>query len=203
MNDFVKNIVIWIVLAGILMSVFNSFTPKTEVNNLSYSEFILEVQTDRVASVVNNGLTIEGKRVDGSQFTTVIPPAIKDDGLIKDLVNHNVQIIGEMPETPSVFSQLLIAAFPILLILAIFMFFMRQMQGGGGGRGGPMSFGKSKAKLLTGDQIKTTFSDVAGVDEAKEDVSELVEFLSDPSKFQRLGGRIPQRCFNGGPSGHR
>ena len=202
MNDFVKNIVIWIVLAGILMSVFNSFTPKVEVNNLSYSEFILEVQTDRVASVVNNGLTIEGKRVDGSQFTTVIPPAIKDDGLIKDLVNHNVQIIGEMPETPSVLSQLLIAAFPILLILAIFMFFMRQMQGGGGGgRGGPMSFGKSKAKLLTGDQIKTTFSDVAGVDEAKEDVAELVEFLSDPSKFQRLGGRIPKGILMVGPPG--
>ena len=201
MNDFVKNIVIWIVLAGILMSVFNSFTPKTEVNNLSYSEFILEVQTDRVASVVNNGLTIEGKRVDGSQFTTVIPPAIKDDGLIKDLVNHNVKIVGEMPETPSVFSQLLIAAFPILLILAIFMFFMRQMQGGGGGRGGPMSFGKSKAKLLTGDQIKTTFSDVAGVDEAKEDVGELVEFLSDPSKFQRLGGRIPKGVLMVGPPG--
>ena len=200
MNDFVKNIVIWIVLAGILMSVFNSFTPKSEVNDLSYSEFILEVQTDRVASVVNNGLTIEGKRVDGSQFTTVIPPAIKDDGLIKDLVNHNVQIVGEMPETPSVFSQLLIAAFPILLILAIFMFFMRQMQGGGG-RGGPMSFGKSKAKLLTGDQIKTTFSDVAGVDEAKEDVGELVEFLSDPSKFQRLGGRIPKGVLMVGPPG--
>ena len=201
MNDFLKNILIWLVLAGILMSVFNSFTPKTEVNDLSYSDFILEVQNERVTTVVNNGLTIEGERVDGSKFTTVIPPAIKDDGLIKDLVNNNVKIVGKLPETPSVFSQLLIAAFPILLILAIFMFFMRQMQGGGGGRGGPMSFGKSKAKLLAGDQIKTTFSDVAGVDEAKEDVGELVEFLSDPSKFQRLGGRIPKGVLMVGPPG--
>jgi cell division protease FtsH len=201
LNDFLKNILIWLVLAGILMSVFNSFTPKTEVNDLSYSDFILEVQNERVATVINNGSTIEGERVDGSKFTTVIPPAIKDDGLIKDLVNNNVKIVGKLPETPSVFSQLLIAAFPILLILAIFMFFMRQMQGGGGGRGGPMSFGKSKAKLLAGDQIKTTFSDVAGVDEAKEDVGELVEFLSDPSKFQRLGGRIPKGVLMVGPPG--
>ncbi|MDG2018044.1 MAG: ATP-dependent zinc metalloprotease FtsH [Porticoccaceae bacterium] len=201
MNDFLKNILIWLVLAGILMSVFNSFTPKNEINDLSYSDFILEVQNERVASVVNNGLTIEGERIDGSKFTTVIPPAIKDDGLIKDLVNHNVKIVGQLPESPSMFSQLLIAAFPILLILAIFMFFMRQMQGGGGGRGGPMSFGKSKAKLLAGDQVKTTFADVAGVDEAKEDVGELVEFLSDPNKFLRLGGRIPKGVLMVGPPG--
>ena len=201
LNDFLKNILIWLVLAGILMSVFNSFTPKNEINDLSYSDFILEVQNERVASVVNNGLTIEGERIDGSKFTTVIPPAIKDDGLIKDLVNHNVKIVGQLPESPSMFSQLLIAAFPILLILAIFMFFMRQMQGGGGGRGGPMSFGKSKAKLLAGDQVKTTFADVAGVDEAKEDVGELVEFLSDPNKFLRLGGRIPKGVLMVGPPG--
>jgi len=201
LNDFLKNILIWLVLAAILMSVFNSFTPKAEINDLSYSDFILDVQNDRVVSVANNGLTIEGERIDGSKFTTVIPPAIKDDGLIKDLVNHNVKIVGELPESPSMLSQLLIAAFPILLILAIFMFFMRQMQGGGGGRGGPMSFGKSKAKLLTGDQIKTTFADVAGVDEAKEDVGELVEFLSDPGKFQRLGGRIPKGVLMVGPPG--
>jgi cell division protease FtsH len=190
-----------LVLAGILMSVFNSFTPKTEVNDLSYSDFIVEVQNDRVSSVSNNGLTIQGERVDGSKFSTVIPPAIKDDGLIKDLVNHNVKIIGELPESPSVLSQLLIAAFPILLILAIFMFFMRQMQGGGGGRGGPMSFGKSKAKLLGEDQITTTFADVAGVDEAKEDVQELVEFLRDPSRFQKLGGRIPRGVLMVGQPG--
>ena len=118
-----------------------------------------------------------------------------------DLLNHKVKVVGKEPETPSLISQLLLAAFPILLILAIFVFFMRQMQGGGGGKGGPMSFGKSKAKLLSSDQINTTFADVAGVDEAKEDVSELVEFLSDPSKFQRLGGRIPKGVLMVGPPG--
>ncbi|MGB1158617.1 MAG: ATP-dependent zinc metalloprotease FtsH [Porticoccaceae bacterium] len=201
MNDFAKNLIIWLVLAGILMSVFNTFAPKAEVNQLGYSEFITEVQNDRISSVTNDGLVIEGVRVDGSKFTTVIPPGIRDDGLINDLVNHNVTVVGELPESPSVLSQLFVAAFPILLILAIFMFFMRQMQGGAGGRGGPMSFGKSKAKLLTEDQIKTTFADVAGVDEAKEDVGELVEFLSDPGKFQRLGGRIPKGVLMVGPPG--
>ena len=200
MSDFAKNLIIWLVLAGILMSVFNSFAPKPEVNKIGYSEFIMEVQNDRIASIANDGLVIEGERTDGSKFTTVIPPGIRDEGLINDLVNHNVEVVGKLPESPSVLSQLLVAAFPILLILAIFMFFMRQMQGGGG-RGGPMSFGKSKAKLLTGDQIKTTFVDVAGVDEAKEDVGELVEFLSDPSKFQRLGGRIPKGVLMVGPPG--
>ena len=118
-----------------------------------------------------------------------------------DLLNHNVQVVGKEPETPSLLSQLLVAAFPILLILAIFVFFMRQMQGGAGGKGGPMSFGKSKAKLLNSDQISTTFADVAGVDEAKEDVSELVDFLSDPTRFQRLGGRIPKGVLMVGPPG--
>jgi cell division protease FtsH len=201
LNDFAKNLIIWLVLAGILMSVFNTFAPKAEVNQLGYSEFITEVQNDRIAKVTNDGLVIEGERVDGSKFTTVIPPGIRDEGLINDLVNHNVEVVGELPESPSVLSQLFVAAFPILLILAIFMFFMRQMQGGAGGRGGPMSFGKSKAKLLTEDQIKTTFADVAGVDEAKEDVGELVEFLSDPGKFQRLGGRIPKGVLMVGPPG--
>src|SRR5690606_14696954 len=105
------------------------------------------------------------------------------------------------PATPSIWTQLLVASFPILLILGIFMFFMRQMQGGGGGRGGPMAFGKSKARLLGEDQINTTFADVAGVDEAKEDVKELVEFLRDPSKFQRLGGHIPKGVLMIGPPG--
>jgi cell division protease FtsH len=153
-----------------------------------------------VAKVSIDGLIIEGERRDGSKFRTV-RPNVQDPGLMGDLINHNVDVQGKEPETPSLISQLLVAAFPILLILAIFVFFMRQMQGGGGGKGGPMSFGKSKAKLLTGDQINTTFADVAGVDEAKEDVGELVEFLSDPSKFQRLGGRIPKGVLMVGPPG--
>ena len=200
MNDLVKNLVVWLVLAAILMSVFNSFTPKEVENEIIYSEFVTEVQNERVSSVAINGLIIEGTRRDGSSFRTV-RPNVQDPGLMDDLLNHNVQVIGKEPETPSLLSQLLVAAFPILLILAIFVFFMRQMQGGAGGKGGPMSFGKSKAKLLNSDQISTTFADVAGVDEAKEDVSELVDFLSDPTRFQRLGGRIPKGVLMVGPPG--
>ena len=200
MNEMVKNLIVWLILAAILLSVFNSFTPKPVDNELVYSDFVVEVQNERVSSVSIDGLMIEGVRRDGSTFKTV-RPNVQDPGLMDDLLNHNVKVVGKEPETPSLLSQLLLAAFPILLILAIFVFFMRQMQGGGGGRGGPMSFGKSKAKLLSGDQINTTFADVAGVDEAKEDVGELVEFLSDPSKFQRLGGRIPKGVLMVGPPG--
>jgi len=200
LNDLAKNLIVWVILAAILMSVFNSFTPQPVDNNLDYSEFVVEVQNERVSSISIDGLIIEGERRDGSKFRTV-RPNVQDPGLMDDLLNHNVKVVGKEPETPSLISQLLVAAFPILLILAIFVFFMRQMQGGGGGKGGPMSFGKSKAKLLTGDQINTTFADVAGVDEAKEDVGELVEFLSDPSKFQRLGGRIPKGVLMVGPPG--
>ena len=200
MSDLAKNFVVWIILAAALMFVFNSFSPEQNQNDIDYSTFLNEVQNDRVSEVVIADLIIYGERNDGSTFRT-IRPNVQDPKLMDDLVNHNVRIIGKEREEPSLFSQLLVAAFPILLILAIFVFFMRQMQGGGGGRGGPMSFGKSKAKLLTGDQINTTFADVAGVDEAKEDVGELVEFLSDPGKFQRLGGRIPTGVLMVGPPG--
>jgi len=200
LNDLVKNLVVWLVLAAILMSVFNSFTPKEVESEIIYSEFVTDVQNERVSSVAINGLIIDGVRLDGSTFKTV-RPNVQDPGLMDDLLNHNVKVVGKEPETPSLLSQLLVAAFPILLILAIFVFFMRQMQGGAGGKGGPMSFGKSKAKLLNSDQISTTFADVAGVDEAKEDVSELVDFLSDPTRFQRLGGRIPKGVLMVGPPG--
>ncbi len=200
MSDLAKNFVVWIILAAALMFVFNSFSPDQNQNDIDYSTFLNEVQNDRVSEVVIADLIIYGERNDGSTFRT-IRPNVQDPKLMDDLVNHNVRIIGKEREEPSLLSQLLVAAFPILLILAIFVFFMRQMQGGGGGRGGPMSFGKSKAKLLTGDQINTTFADVAGVDEAKEDVGELVEFLSDPGKFQRLGGRIPKGVLMVGPPG--
>ena len=200
MNDLAKNLIVWVILAAVLMSVFNSFSPEPEQNTIDYSTFLNEVQNDRVNEVTIADLLIFGERNDGSKFKSV-RPNVQDPRLIDDLMNHNVKIIGKEREEPSLFSQLLVAAFPILLILAIFVFFMRQMQGGGGGKGGPMSFGKSKAKLLSGDQINTTFADVAGVDEAKEDVAELVEFLSDPSKFQRLGGRIPKGVLMVGPPG--
>ena len=147
-----------------------------------------------------DGLTISGERYDGSRFET-IRPMVEDPKLIDDLLEHNVEVEGRKPEQQSVWTQLLVASFPILIIIAVFMFFMRQMQGGGGGRGGPMSFGKSKARLLGEDQITTTFADVAGVDEAKEDVQELVEFLRDPSRFQKLGGRIPRGVLMVGQPG--
>ncbi|HBD13465.1 MAG TPA: ATP-dependent metalloprotease, partial [Porticoccaceae bacterium] len=196
-----KNLILWVIIAAVLLSIFQNFKDGPTPQTISYTSFVDEVQNDRVRSVVIDGLVIEGEHHDGSRFRTVRPD-VYDSGMMSDLLNHNVNVEGREPEKPSIWTQLLMAAFPILLIVLIFMFFMRQMQGGaGGGRAGPMSFGKSKAKLLSEDQVKTTFADVAGVDEAKEDVRELVEFLSDPSKFQSLGGRIPRGVLLSGPPG--
>ena len=201
MNDMAKNLLLWLVIAAVLLTVFNNFSVQSPTEQLNYSQFITEVQNDRVRKVVIDGLVINGERSDSSRFETV-RPLLDDPKLIDDLLEHNVVVEGRKPEQQSLWTQLLVASFPILIILAIFMFFMRQMQGGaGGGKGGPMAFGKSKARLLSEDQIKTTFADVAGVDEAKEDVQELVEFLRDPGKFQRLGGRIPRGVLMVGPPG--
>ena len=191
---------LWLAIAAVLLSVFNNFNTQGQKEQLGYSAFIQEVQNNRLSKVVVDGLTISAERTDGSSFET-IRPMVEDPKLMDDLLAHNVVVEGKQPEQQSVWTQLLVASFPILLILAVFMFFMRQMQGGGGGRGGPMSFGKSKAKLLGEDQITTTFADVAGVDEAKEDVQELVEFLRDPSRFQKLGGRIPRGVLMVGQPG--
>jgi cell division protease FtsH len=195
-----KNMLLWLAIAAVLLSVFNNFNTQGQKEQLGYSAFIQEVQNNRLSKVVVDGLTITAERTDGSSFETV-RPMVEDPKLMDDLLTHNVVVEGKKPEQQSVWTQLLVASFPILLILAVFMFFMRQMQGGGGGRGGPMSFGKSKAKLLGEDQITTTFADVAGVDEAKEDVQELVEFLRDPSRFQKLGGRIPRGVLMVGQPG--
>ncbi|GMG86386.1 ATP-dependent zinc metalloprotease FtsH [Biformimicrobium ophioploci] len=200
LNDMAKNLVLWLIIAAVLLMVFQNFKAPTRDQSLSYSTFIEDVQSGQVKTVQIDGLTILGERMDGTRFKT-IQPQILDDGLYKDLLNGGVEFIGKEPESPSIWQQLLVASFPILLIIAVFMFFMRQMQGGAGGRSGPMAFGKSKARLLGEDQIKTTFADVAGVDEAKEDVQELVEFLRDPSKFQRLGGKIPRGVLMAGPPG--
>ena len=201
MNDMAKNLLLWLVIAAVLLTVFNNFSVQSPTEQLNYSQFITEVQNERVRKVVIDGLVISGERSDSSRFETV-RPLLDDPKLIDDLLEHNVVVEGRKPEQQSLWTQLLVASFPILIILAIFMFFMRQMQGGaGGGKGGPMAFGKSKARLLSEDQIKTTFADVAGVDEAKEDVQELVEFLRDPGKFQRLGGRIPRGVLMVGPPG--
>ena len=200
MNDTVKNIFLWLIIAAILMSVFQNFGPSEPDKMINYSTFVEDVQRGDIESIVVKGSIIEGLRKDRTAFKTT-RPAVSDDGLMGDLLDNRVDVIGQDPEQQSLWSQLLVASFPILLILAIFMFFMRQMQGGAGGRGGPMGFGKSKARLLAPDQINTTFSDVAGVDEAKEEVHELVDFLRDPTRFQRLGGRIPQGVLMVGPPG--
>jgi cell division protease FtsH len=200
LNDMAKNLVLWLIIAAVLVTVMNNFSSPTESNKLNYSQFIQQVQDGGVKRVTVDGFIISGTRSDGSSFETV-RPAIQDNGLIKDLMDNNVEIVGRQPEQQSIWTQLLVASFPILVIIAVFMFFMRQMQGGAGGKGGPMSFGKSKARLLSEDQVKTTFADVAGCDEAKEEVSELVEFLRDPGKFQRLGGRIPRGVLMVGSPG--
>ena len=195
-----KNLLLWLVIAAVLLSIFNNFNMQSPTERLVYSEFIEEIQQDRIEKVVIDGLTINGTRFDGSRFETT-RPMVEDPKLIDDLLTHDVEVEGREPEQQSVWTQLLVASFPILIIIAVFMFFMRQMQGGAGGRGGPMSFGKSKARLLGEDQITTTFADVAGCDEAKEDVQELVEFLRDPSRFQKLGGRIPRGVLMVGQPG--
>ena len=192
MSELVKNILMWLFIAVTLFTVFNNFSSESQSEVISYSEFIAQVESDQVLSVEfqNDNYTITGKTVNGKSFETVKPPFLQDD-LSEILKDHRVSVIGEKPEQQSILKQLLIASFPILIILAVFIFFMRQMQGGISGKSGPMSFGRSKAKMLEGGKVKTNFSDVAGIEEAKEEVQEIVDFLKDPSKVQKLGGKIP------------
>ena len=198
----VKNLVLWLVIAGVLVFVFSNFNQQQATKPLSYSQFVVAVQNGDIKKVKIDGQNISGERLNGDKFQTVRPPIVDAD-LMPSLLDKKVEVEGAAPEQQSVWMQLLVASFPVILIVALFMFFMRQMQGGagGGGRGGPMTFGKSKARLLSEDQIKTTFADVAGCDEAKQDVEEVVEFLRDPGKFQKLGGKIPRGILMVGPPG--
>ena len=202
MSEIIKNLLMWLFIAITMFSVFSNFSNEPSTTELSYSEFISQVESDQVLSVefMSDNYTLKGKTVNGESFTTVRPPFLQDD-LSETLSEHRVAVTGEKPEEQSILKQLLIASFPILIILAVFIFFMRQMQGGMGGKSGPMSFGKSKAKMLEGGKVKTTFSDVAGVEEAKEEVQEVVDFLRDPSKFQKLGGKIPTGILMTGSPG--
>lgn len=197
-----KNLLLWLVIAGMLIFVFSNFNQQAPTKQLTYSEFVNSVSSGDVKRVRIDGLTISGERANGEKFDTIRPP-IPDPELMNDLLDKKVIVEGSAPEQQSVWMQLLVASFPVVLIIVLFMFFMRQMQGGGGagGRGGPMTFGKSRARMLSEDQIKTTFADVAGCDEAKEDVQEVVEFLRDPAKFQRLGGKIPRGMLMVGQPG--
>ena len=172
--------------------VFSNVNQEPRVDVINYSDFNREVVSGRVGAVEIASNTVNGVRKDNTRFKTIIP-SIGDVQLLDTLLQNNVEVNGREIEQQSIWIQLLMSVFPILIIIAVFFFFMRQMQGGGaGGKGGPMSFGKSKAKLLSEGQIKVTFGDVAGVDEAKAEVQELVEFLQEPDKFQRLGGKIPR-----------
>ena len=199
LNDMAKNLILWLIIAAVLVTVMNNFSKTSEPDALNYSQFLELVKDRQVERVTVDGFIITGKERGGETFKTV-RPAIQDSGLIGDLLDNDVIIEGKQPEQQSIWTQLLVASFPILVIIAVFMFFMRQMQGGGG-KGGPMSFGKSKARMMGEDQIQTTFDDVAGVEEAKEDVRELVDFLRDPGKFQRLGGHIPRGVLMSGSPG--
>ncbi len=197
----VKNIILWVVIAVVLMSVFNGFGNRSnrDDGSLSYSQFLDSVKAGQVQQVVMDEHIIKGKMQTGEKFKTYSPD---DPHLVDDLLANGVEIKAKPPEEPSMLMTLLVSFGPILLLIAVWVFFMRQMQGGGGGgRGGPMGFGKSKARMLDQEQNKITFADVAGCDEAKQEVEEMVDFLKDPSKYQKLGGNVPRGALMVGPPG--
>lgn len=200
----VKNTLLWLAVIFLLVAVFSNFDTKNQPDKLNYSQFVAQVSTNNIKSVKIDGEHITGETKAGANFET-IRPAVTDTELMPKLIKHNVEVQGASPERQSVMMQLLIASFPVLLIIGLFLFIMRNMNGGGSsgsGRGfGPMSFGKSKAKMLTEDQVKVTFNDVAGCEESKQEVTEIVDFLKDPEKFTKLGATIPRGVLMVGPPG--
>ncbi|MFT7674097.1 MAG: cell division protease FtsH [Gammaproteobacteria bacterium] len=200
MNDVAKNLILWAVIAVVLLSVFNSFSDRSGSDNrIDYSDFLTQIKQGQIQEVSFEGQNISGKLASGTPFKTYSPET-DNTALIGDLQQARVTIKGTPPEQPSLLAHIFISWFPFIVLIGLYVFFMRQMQGGGGGRGA-MSFGKSKARLLGEDQVNVSFNDVAGVDEAKEEVGEIVEFLRDPSKFQKLGGKIPRGVLMVGSPG--
>jgi cell division protease FtsH len=190
-NELAKNVILWIVIAIVLLTVFQSFgAGARQPDTIPYSSFLDMVETGGINDVSFEGQNITGERVSGESFVTYSPET-DNTVLIGFLKDNNVQFQGSAPQGQNVLLSLLFNSFPVLLLIGVWIYFMRQMQGTGGGRGA-MSFGKSKARLLGEDQVNVTFADVAGVEEAKEELVEIVDFLMDPAKFQRLGGKIPK-----------
>ncbi len=188
MNNMLKNLVIWLVIGLVLMTVFNQFNTRQAAQApLEYSQFLDEVKAGRIAKVTIEGRQLKATTTEGKRVTSYSPG---DIWLVSDLLKYNIKVEAKPEEEPSLLMNIFVSWFPMLLLIGVWIFFMRQMQGGG--RGGAFSFGKSKAKMVDESTNTVTFADVAGCDEAKEEVSELVDFLRDPSKFQKLGGRIPR-----------